>query len=76
MSQPLEVPNKAGLHTTVIPFLLPHELFHCIATSSEWQAWAVLRMVILHPNFCLLPQVFKKGLAFCGKSAPASFRGQ
>lgn len=36
-----QVPNKTGLRKTAIPFLLPHEILHCLAESSSWQAGAL-----------------------------------
>ncbi|CAJ1388898.1 unnamed protein product [Effrenium voratum] len=41
-----KVPNKTGLRKTAIPFLLPHEILHCLAESSSWQE--IHRLFVTH----------------------------
>ncbi|CAJ1394074.1 unnamed protein product [Effrenium voratum] len=42
----VQVPNKTGLRKTAIPFLLPHEILHCLAESSSWQE--IHRLFVTH----------------------------
>ncbi|CAJ1394073.1 unnamed protein product [Effrenium voratum] len=46
VAQLARVPNKTGLRKTAIPFLLPHEILHCLAESSSWQE--IHRLFVTH----------------------------
>lgn len=35
-----EAPNKTGVEATLIPFLLPHELFGALYDAGKSQAWS------------------------------------